>query len=41
MLLNAFVQSIIKMVIVVIFAGAGVFLGKKIRDSKDTKNSEE
>lgn len=41
MLLNAFVQSIIKMVIVICFAGTGVFLGKKLRDRKDAKNSEQ
>ena len=41
MLLNAFVQSIIKMLIVVVFAGAGIFAGKKIRDGKDAKKSEE
>lgn len=41
MLLNAFIQSIIKMVIVLIFAGTGIFLGKKLRDRKDIKNSEE
>ena len=41
MLLNAFIQSIIKLAIVVVFAGVGVFVGKKVRDMKDAKNSEE
>lgn len=31
------IRMIVKMAIVVVFAGAGIFAGKKLRDNKDNK----
>lgn len=40
-LFNAIMQTLIKMGIITCFAGLGIFIGKKLRDVKDAKKSEE
>lgn len=35
--LNEIVRMLVKMAIVIVFAGAGVFTGKKLRDRKNSK----
>lgn len=31
------IQALVKMAIVVVFAGVGIFAGKKLRDNKNSK----
>lgn len=40
-LFNAIMLTLIKMGIITCFAGMGIFIGKKLRDVKDAKKSEE
>lgn len=35
--LGSFLQYVIKMVLLAVVAGCGIFLGKKLRDRKDAK----
>lgn len=35
--INEVVRMLVKVAIVVVFAGVGVFTGKKLRDNKDSK----
>lgn len=36
--LNEIVRMLVKMAIVIVFAGAGVFTGKKLRERKNRKS---
>lgn len=40
-LFNAIMLTLIKMGIITCFAGVGIFIGKKLRDNKNAKQSEE